>query len=391
MPPLPSQPLPLYPPLTNEHQQLPMTYYPTQEASHHDYAEGSSQPGNRQHSINPVHPFPGLPVDHNIYSSYRPLTPPLGVAGPSNFHQSVPDFSNWASPPMHQPPLPQTPRSRPFHTSQDSDQSEEPAVAGKNAQKENPDYIDWSRKHAPFNLPPPKSPLHPKVQAQIDSIRQKYTPAISLDPRIQALQEAEQRSVTMRAIEAAGAAAHQAKLDARMKALDELIERLERDRTSAADTVTTKSNTPPMEPSGAPASPPQESKAIRLDTVTKTAGTTDTSKVMTDLTAENQALRSAVQDMANVVSTVMASNADLRVQRHQLHDSLFNKILKLPEKQQETILKSFGNSTLLFEESRHTEEQARMTMYAVRAKLIALGYGGLLTAWDREFCSSNNS
>lgn len=71
--------------------------------------------------------------------------------------------------------------------------------------------------------------------------------------------------------------------------------------------------------------------------------------------AENQALRSAVQDMANValtvmanvastvmaskvastfmasnmVSTVMASNMSIQVHRNQLHDSLFHKIPEL--------------------------------------------------------------
>ncbi|KAI4267809.1 MAG: hypothetical protein L6R38_008085 [Xanthoria sp. 2 TBL-2021] len=266
----------------------------------------------------------------------------------------------------------------------------EPAVAGKNAQKENPAYIDWSRVHAPFNPPRPKSPIHPKIQAQIDDIRKKNTPVLSLEPRLQRLQEAEMRSIQMRAIEAAGAAAHQARLDARMKALDELIERLERNKTSNADTATSESTAPTLDSSSEPTSSPQESKAIKLDTDTTTNTAADTSTVMTDLVAENQALRSAVQDMAHVVSSVMASNRDLRFQRNQLHDSLFHKILKVPAEFQDVLLKPFADSTEGHEESRNAEELATMSMYAVRTKMIEMGNGGLLTAWDRDFCSSTD-
>lgn len=243
--------------------------------------------------------------------------------------------------------------------------------------------------HNADDPPRPKSPLPPNVQAQIAGIYEKHTPAVSLEPRIKRLQEAEQRAITKRVIEAAGAAAHQARLDERMKALDELIERLERNNTTAAGTTTTEGSAFTIEPSSDATSPPQDAKAIKLDTDTTTTSVASTSSVMTDLTAENQALRKAVQDMANVVSTVMSNNVDLRVQRHQLHDSLFHKILKLPVEYQDVLLMPFANSTHGVEESRLAGEQARTAMYNIRAKLIKMGCGGLLTAWDRDFCSSS--
>ncbi|KAI4109112.1 MAG: hypothetical protein LQ339_001918 [Xanthoria mediterranea] len=268
----------------------------------------------------------------------------------------------------------------------------EPAVAGKNAQKDNPAYIDWNRVHAPFNPPRPRSPLHPKIQAQIADIHKKHAPVLSLDPRLQRLQEAEARSIQMRSLEAAGAAAHKASLDARMKALEELIERLERNKTSTADAATTESAAATKDASSAPSSSPQqqESKAIKLDAETTMSTAVDTSTVLTDLTAENQALRGAVQEMANVVSAVRASNADLRNQRTQLHDSLFHKMIRLPVQFQDAFLKAFDQSTEGYEGSLQAEEEAKMAMYAIRKKMINLGHGGLLTAWDRDFCSSTD-
>lgn len=264
----------------------------------------------------------------------------------------------------------------------------EPAVAGKNAQKDNPAYIDWNRVHAPFNPPRPRSPIHPRIQAQIADIHNKHAPALSLDPRLQRLQEAEARTIQMRSLEAAGAAALKAGLDARTKALDELIERLERNKTSTADAAMTESAAATKDASSDP--PQQESKAIKLDAETPMSTAADTSTVLTDLTAENQALRSAVQEMANVVSSVMASNADLRTQRTQLHDSLFHKMLRLPVQFQDAFMKAFNHSTEGFEGSLQAEGEAKMAMYAVRKKMINVGHGGLLTAWDRDFCSSTD-
>lgn len=192
----------------------------------------------------------------------------------------------------------------------------------------------------------------------------------------------------MRSLEAAGAAALKAGLDARTKALDELIERLERNKTSTADAAMTESAAATKDASSDP--PQQESKAIKLDAETPMSTAADTSTVLTDLTAENQALRSAVQEMANVVSSVMASNADLRTQRTQLHDSLFHKMLRLPVQFQDAFMKAFNHSTEGFEGSLQAEEEAKMAMYAVRKKMINVGHGGLLTAWDRDFCSSTD-
>ena len=81
----------------------------------------------------------------------------------------------------------------------------EPAVAGKNAQKQRPAYIDWDLMHKADDPPWPKSPLTGIVQAQIASICQEHTPTVSLEPRLQRLQEVEQRAFTKRASEAAGA------------------------------------------------------------------------------------------------------------------------------------------------------------------------------------------
>ncbi|KAI4261850.1 MAG: hypothetical protein L6R42_002960 [Xanthoria sp. 1 TBL-2021] len=465
MTPYPSQPLPLYQSSSYEHQPMPAHFQPSEAPHYYNNSEVVPYLEGQQVSTNAYYSHPDPFVARSNRGNYRPSTPPIDLAGPSNPRQFVPQFSNVTSPPIQQPTLhieqPQTPTSGRLHHAQGSDPIEgnklnsprvktmkhltcyywadkgncrngdncfyahtwnsegvagkpirkepgststiapstslsliltimplEPAVAGKNAKKDNPAYIDWSRVHAPFNPPRPKSPIHPQIQAQIDEIHKKNTPALSLEPRLQRLQEAEMRSIQMRAIEAAGAAAHQARLDARMKALDELIERLQRNETSNADTAAMESTAPTKDSSSEPPSSPQETKAIKLDTDSTTTTAADTSTVMTDLVAENQALRSAVQDMANVVSSVMASNKDLRFQRNQLHDSLYHKIVKLPAEFQDVLMKPFANSTEGHEESRHAEEQAKMSMYAVRTKMIEMGNGGLLTAWDRDFCSS---
>ncbi|KAL8780725.1 MAG: hypothetical protein Q9213_006338 [Squamulea squamosa] len=264
-----------------------------------------------------------------------------------------------------------------------------PAVAGHNAMKDNPNYINWKLVNAAFDPPRPKSPLHPKIQAQIENIRKKHVPEYSKDPQIKILQQAEQRAIEMRKIDAVGAAAHHARLDARIKALEEVIERLGGDKTlSESQTTTTSSTAPTTRTSSDPITSPPAIKEAKLNIDTSKTPNIDTSKVMTDLVAENQALRSAIQDMAQVVSTAMASNATIRARRHQLHDSLFMKILKLPEEWHDLLLKPFSTSTQGFQDTRDDEERARMLMYAIRAKLVEIGHGGLLTSWDRDFCRS---
>ncbi|KAL8856595.1 MAG: hypothetical protein Q9178_006824 [Gyalolechia marmorata] len=264
-----------------------------------------------------------------------------------------------------------------------------PAVAGKNAERDNPDYTDWARIHAAFNPPRPKSPFHPKIQVQIENIHKKYDAGVSTDPDIKRLQQAEKHAIDMRAIEAAGAAVHQARLDARMKALGELIERLGGGETSRGiDATTPRSNGSATRSSSAPTLPPEANKAAKLDTDTRLITAADTPTIMTDIVAENQALRSAVQDLAEVVSTLMTSNVFLRANRLSLHDSLFDKILKLPAEWHDFLLRPFATSTQGFQEIRHGEEQARMAIAAIRAKMIEMGQGGLLTAWDRDVCTS---
>ncbi|KAL8769375.1 MAG: hypothetical protein Q9209_004602 [Squamulea sp. 1 TL-2023] len=254
--------------------------------------------------------------------------------------------------------------------------------------KDNPDYINWKAVNAAFDPPRPKSPLHPKIQAQIENIRKKHVPEYSKDPQVKSLQQAEQRAIEMRRIDAVGAAAHHARLNARIKALEEVIERLGGDKSSPEpQTGTTSSTAPTTISSSDPTTSPSTIKEAKLNIDTSTAPAIDTSKVMTDLVAENQALRSAIQDMAQVISTAMASNATIRVSRHQLHDSLFMKILKLPEEWHDLLLKPFSISTQGFLDTRDDEERARMLMYAIRAKLVEIGHGGLLTSWDRDFCT----
>lgn len=49
----------------------------------------------------------------------------------------------------------------------------------------------------PCSLQSAAPPIHPKIQAQIDDIRKRNTPVLSLEPRLQRLQEAEMRSIQM--------------------------------------------------------------------------------------------------------------------------------------------------------------------------------------------------
>ncbi|KAL8853647.1 MAG: hypothetical protein Q9221_001458 [Calogaya cf. arnoldii] len=450
-----SRHVPIYVPSSYEHQPMPMYPQSSQALQYYHNLEGTPQRENQQLPTNPFNPRPDSYMNQSNNGSYQPSFSPVDVAGPSNLHQPGSDFSNVRNPSVRQPALPieqpPTPTSDPLQHAQASNPSEgntfkpprnktmkhltcfywynyancihgdrcfyshtcdgtegvaskpihkepgKPAVAGKNAQKEKPDYIDWDQVHAPTNLPRPKPPLHPRVQAQIAQIHEKHSPAFSADPQERRRQEADQRAFTMRASEAAGAAAHQERLDARMKALDELVERLQGNKISTAKSPATQSTASASRSFSDPTSLRPESKAIKLDTdLTKSTVDTSTAMptnltatVLTDLTVENQALRSAIQDMANVVSTVTARNLDLRMNRLQLSDSLYEKIAKLPEEFQRPLMEPLAFNAQAADDSRDVEGQARMNMYAVRKKMIEMGNGGLLTAWDRDFCSSN--
>ncbi|KAL8732254.1 MAG: hypothetical protein Q9166_002826 [cf. Caloplaca sp. 2 TL-2023] len=264
-----------------------------------------------------------------------------------------------------------------------------PAVAGKNANKEEPEYVNWERVHALTNPPAPKAPLHPKVQEQLKAIKKKHDVPLSNDPHVRALQLAEQRTIEQRAIEAAGAAEQHERLEARIMALDELMERLGAQQTSPDITFATTNTDPCKRSSSDPTLSPQLKKERLSDTETSMAPAIDTTSVMADLVAENQAMRTAVQDMAGVVSTVMTANTTMRANRSQLHDSMWDKILKTSDPEdKKRLFQAFANSAQGLEETRGAEEKAKNAVEAVRQKMVELGQGGLLTAWDRDFCQS---
>ncbi|KAL8680898.1 MAG: hypothetical protein Q9224_006905, partial [Gallowayella concinna] len=268
-----------------------------------------------------------------------------------------------------------------------------PAVAGRNAEKPRPDYIDWRGYHAGGSLLSPKAPLAPRIQAQINNIRSKHEPAFSEDPKIkdlqQALQRAEKSSIEKRQADVFEAADHEARLKARIKVYDELIERLGGSQPSprtaaAASEGVSRVSRSSSDPTHSPG--PSKSTKVAVDVADTPA--IDTSKVLTDLVAENQVLRNTVQDLAQVVSTVMTSNVAIKSTRNHLHDELFDLILKLPADDQEAFFRPFAHSTQMAEEKRPAEEEAKRAMEAVRNKMVEIGQGGLLTAWDRDFCTS---
>ncbi|KAL8806027.1 MAG: hypothetical protein Q9182_001559 [Xanthomendoza sp. 2 TL-2023] len=269
----------------------------------------------------------------------------------------------------------------------------EPGMAGKNAEKTRPDYIDWRSYHAGGSFPSLKHPLPPRVQAQIESIRSKHEPAYSDDPKIKELQQALQRSETSslekRQADTIETAEHEARLDARIRVYDELIERLGESQSSLGREAAASEELAHLGRSSSdPTHSPGGHKSTKVAVEASNPPAVNTSKVLTDLVSENQALRHAVHDLAQVVSTVMTSNVAIKSSRNRLNDELFDLILKLPPADQDAFLLPFARSTQVAEASRPAEEDAKRAMDAVRNKMVEIGQGGLLTAWDRDFCTS---
>ncbi|KAL8808824.1 MAG: hypothetical protein Q9200_003990 [Gallowayella weberi] len=273
-----------------------------------------------------------------------------------------------------------------------------PAVAGKNAEKIRPDYINWRSYHAGGSLyktpvPSYKTPVPPRVQAQIENIRSKHEPAYSEDPKIkelqQALQRAETSSLEKFQVDLSEAAEYEARLEARIKVYDELIERFGGSQSSLGTEAAASEGIARISRSSSdPTHLPGANKSTKVAVEASNTPAIEPSKVLTDLVSENQALRHAVHDLAQVVSTVMTSNVAIKSTRSRLQDELFDLILKLPADDQDAFLRPFAHSTQVAEANRPAEEDAKRAMDAVRNKMVEIGQGGLLTAWDRDFCMS---
>lgn len=268
-----------------------------------------------------------------------------------------------------------------------------PAVAGKNAEKMKPEYINWRHRHGNGNYSSPKTPFPPRVQAQIQNLHNKHDPAFAADPRVkdlqQVLRQAEKDSMTKRQDEVVEAAEHQARLDADIKVREELLERLGgRQTLPGMEASTTEVITRGTRASSDPVSSPHSNKSTKVAVEVSGTPAVETTQAMKDLIAQNQVLRNTVQDLAQVVSTVMTSNVAMRASRVALHDDMFDRIMKLPEDDQEFFLRVFERSTKVSEVRRPAEEEAKRTMDAVRNKMVESGQGGLLTVWDRDFCKS---
>ncbi|KAL8687819.1 MAG: hypothetical protein Q9218_006111 [Villophora microphyllina] len=255
-----------------------------------------------------------------------------------------------------------------------------PAVAGINALKETPEYHDWD-----------------EIHGRTRTIPTWETPSEMVDQS--SPQERQEKREQEYARQEAAQQATKAILDAfrsttaqltQQESVQTLIDR-------QANTVTKPSlkrafSDEPLSTNLESTNESQTSslpgKAVKLD-IEPSSSTAEANISTNDMERENIVLRQTVQTLSLIVSDMMRDSIATRAKGDQHINTLMQTIFALPIVDRDPLLRSLAGCMLAMTNNPiEAENKAKESMNAVRRELIKVGHGGLMTAWDSEFCKS---
>ncbi|KAL8696892.1 MAG: hypothetical protein Q9201_007424 [Fulgogasparrea decipioides] len=269
-----------------------------------------------------------------------------------------------------------------------------PSVAGRNARKENPDYVNWQKIHGTSQTSPYKE-ISSRVREQIETIHAKHGTLPEAVKQEQEHQEAQQQ-----ACEALAATLLPAQPNVVNQGNEIDIARL-LEYQSEVDTKSYNKRSYSEEPAvmtseftHLSSSYSQPSKSLKLDS-NDSSPMIEPEEPVADMEAENQTLRNAVQELSRVALELVKSSVALRSKADDHTNNLIGeafklkKFLELSDSARDSLLRPIAGCTEAFTAGpTDAEKKAKESMDEIREKLLGIGQGGLLIAWDRELCSS---
>ncbi|KAI4172344.1 MAG: hypothetical protein LQ343_003603 [Gyalolechia ehrenbergii] len=133
-----------------------------------------------------------------------------------------------------------------------------------------------------------------------------------------------------------------------------------------------------------PSSPPQ--KVIKLDTSSPNAES-DVNAPLDEETSENQAIKSAVPDLCQIIAILMKDRGALMKKQAQAHEDVLKQILTLSKEDQKRFERPLATSSSITAKTAVASNQVTGMIDEVRKKLVGANLGSLLIPMDREFCT----
>ncbi|KAL8725812.1 MAG: hypothetical protein Q9181_006278 [Wetmoreana brouardii] len=265
-----------------------------------------------------------------------------------------------------------------------------PSVAGRNARKENPDYVNWQKTHGTSQTSPYKE-ISSRVREQIDTIHARHKTSPEAVEQELEHREAEQlaHDALVQAQQNVGNQDNELDITQLLNKQSEVDTKNYNKRSYSEEPAIST-----MEFTTLSASYSQPSKSMKLDS-NDSSPTIDPEEPSADTDAENQTLRNAVQDLSRVALELVKSSAALRSRADDHSDDLIReafkikKFLELSDSARDSLLRPIAGCTEAFTAgSMDAEKKAKESIDEIREKLLGIGQGGLLIAWDRDICSS---
>ncbi|KAL8938643.1 MAG: hypothetical protein Q9216_003791 [Gyalolechia sp. 2 TL-2023] len=105
-------------------------------------------------------------------------------------------------------------------------------------------------------------------------------------------------------------------------------------------------------------------------------------------TAGNQAIRSAIPDLCQIIAILMKDQGVLMKKQAQAQEEVLRQILTLPKGEQHRFERPLATSTNITAKTAAGSSKVTGMIDDVRKKLVDVGLGGLLGPMNREFCTS---
>ncbi|KAL8826544.1 MAG: hypothetical protein Q9170_007362 [Blastenia crenularia] len=228
-----------------------------------------------------------------------------------------------------------------------------PAVAGKNALKDNPDYVDWAKVHAGHQDSYHSTPVyHPPTTGSIPPTPYPY-PGVNSEVRAQ-----------IKSIHAKHGVQEEIK----------------------SNEETSENGIKMEDPSDDDASSLPAVKHLKVDSSIPPRDQ-DPEAALKQEIAENQFLRSIVEDFATMTSILVKDQGSQLRRQAREQEELLKQIVLLDEKHKTPFLRPLAECTDFTSKLATANGQITGLMDKVRQKLVDQGLGGLVNTWDEEFCS----
>ncbi|KAL9023365.1 MAG: hypothetical protein Q9196_007247 [Gyalolechia fulgens] len=133
-----------------------------------------------------------------------------------------------------------------------------------------------------------------------------------------------------------------------------------------------------------PSSPTQ--KVTKLETGSPNAGS-DIHTPLDEETSENQAIKSAIPDLCQIIAILMKDQGRLMKGQAQAHEDLLKQVLTLPGEDQKRFQRPLVKSGNILAETAAASIQVTEMVDGIRKKLVDANLGSLLIPMDREYCT----